>query len=68
MAERQVFALVEHPDLGLQWVMGAPWRLSEPLGPVMRPAPRLGADNDEVLAVAAQAPAVTAERRAEVFR
>ena len=68
VAERQVFALVEHPDLGLQWVMGAPWRLSEPLGPVMRPAPRLGADNDEVLAVAAQAPAVTAERRAEVFR
>jgi crotonobetainyl-CoA:carnitine CoA-transferase CaiB-like acyl-CoA transferase len=68
VAEREVFAEVEHPELGAQRIMVAPWRLSESLGPVGRPAPLLGANNDEVLAASTQASALSAERRPEVFR
>jgi crotonobetainyl-CoA:carnitine CoA-transferase CaiB-like acyl-CoA transferase len=68
VVERQILAEVPHPELGVQRVMRAPWRLSEALGPVSRPAPLLGANNDEVLAASLQAPLVAAERRGEVFR
>jgi crotonobetainyl-CoA:carnitine CoA-transferase CaiB-like acyl-CoA transferase len=68
VAERQVFAEVTHPELGRQRVMRAPWRLSQELVSVGRPAPLLGADNDEVLAASPRAHAVAAERRGEVFR
>jgi crotonobetainyl-CoA:carnitine CoA-transferase CaiB-like acyl-CoA transferase len=68
VAERHVFTAVEHPELGSQRVMRAPWRLSDEVGPVIRPAPLLGANNDEVLAASSEARAVAAERRAEVFR
>jgi crotonobetainyl-CoA:carnitine CoA-transferase CaiB-like acyl-CoA transferase len=68
VAERQVIAVVSHPELGTQRVLRAPWLLSEDMHPVFRPAPLLGADNDEVLAESPRAHAVAAERREEVFR
>jgi crotonobetainyl-CoA:carnitine CoA-transferase CaiB-like acyl-CoA transferase len=68
VAERHVFCEVKHPALGTQRVMRAPWRLSESLGPVIRPAPILGANNDEILTPSSHARAVPAERRVELFR
>ena len=68
VAERQVFTEVAHAELGIQKVMRAPWRLSAGLGYVGRPAPLLGADNEQVLAASTRAQALTAERREEVFR
>ncbi len=46
---RDYFVDVEHPDLGRIRNLGAPFRMpASPAGP-MRPAPRLGQHNDEVL-------------------
>jgi crotonobetainyl-CoA:carnitine CoA-transferase CaiB-like acyl-CoA transferase len=68
VAEREVFVEVEHPELGSQRVMRAPWRLSEAVGTAIRPAPLLGADNEEVLAASSRAIVLEGERRGEVFR
>jgi benzylsuccinate CoA-transferase BbsF subunit len=49
LAARQVFLEVEHPTLGRQRVMRAPWRFSHWDCAVYRPGPLLGAHNDELL-------------------
>jgi benzylsuccinate CoA-transferase BbsF subunit len=49
LAARQVFLEVEHPVLGKQRVMRAPWRFSHWDCAVHQPGPPLGAHNDEVL-------------------
>lgn len=45
---REAFVTVEHPELGPLELARAPWRL-EGVAPLSRPAPLLGADNDEIL-------------------
>jgi crotonobetainyl-CoA:carnitine CoA-transferase CaiB-like acyl-CoA transferase len=49
LVARQVFLEVDHPVLGKQRVMRAPWLFSHWDGAVHRPGPPLGAHNDEVL-------------------
>jgi crotonobetainyl-CoA:carnitine CoA-transferase CaiB-like acyl-CoA transferase len=51
LAARGVFVDVEHPVIGPQRVMGPPWRFSESgVCSIRRHGPRLGEDNDYVLA------------------
>jgi crotonobetainyl-CoA:carnitine CoA-transferase CaiB-like acyl-CoA transferase len=52
LAARQVFAEVDHPVLGKQRVMRAPWRFSHWDGAALQAGPALGAHNDEVLGTA----------------
>jgi crotonobetainyl-CoA:carnitine CoA-transferase CaiB-like acyl-CoA transferase len=68
LAAREVFVEIDHPELGRQRVMRAPWRFSSARCGPRRPGPLLGADNDAVLAELDEVPEMTAERRAEVFR
>jgi benzylsuccinate CoA-transferase BbsF subunit len=49
LAARGVFIEVEHPELGKQRVMRAPWLFSGWDCAVRRPGPLLGADNDAVI-------------------
>jgi crotonobetainyl-CoA:carnitine CoA-transferase CaiB-like acyl-CoA transferase len=49
LAARNVFIDVEHPVLGTQRVMRAPWLLSGWQGAPPRHGPLLAADNDEIL-------------------
>ncbi len=49
LAARQVFIEVEHPTLGRQKVMRAPWLCAGWDSGALRPGPLLAADNDEVL-------------------
>jgi crotonobetainyl-CoA:carnitine CoA-transferase CaiB-like acyl-CoA transferase len=57
LAARQVFLEVDHPVLGRQKVMRAPWRFSDWDCPVHRAGPLLGAHNDEVLGAVDRIPA-----------
>ena len=49
LRERQAFADIEHPHVGIEWLYGSPWLLSETPGSVRTPAPLLGQNNDYVL-------------------
>jgi crotonobetainyl-CoA:carnitine CoA-transferase CaiB-like acyl-CoA transferase len=57
LAARQVFFEVDHPVLGKQRVMRAPWQFSHWDCPVLRAGPPLGAHNDEVLGSVDRIPA-----------
>ena len=57
LAAREVFLEVDHPVLGKQRVMRAPWRFSHWDCPVHRAGPPLGAHNDEVLGSVDRLPA-----------
>jgi crotonobetainyl-CoA:carnitine CoA-transferase CaiB-like acyl-CoA transferase len=68
LAARGTFIDIEHPKLGLQRVMDAPWRFSAPWRAVRQPGPLLGADNESVLRdLGCDAP-LEPERALEVFR
>ena len=47
--ERELFAPVDHPELGRQYVYGAPWKLSATPPHIESGAPLMGADNKYVL-------------------
>ncbi len=49
LKERGLFQQVAHPALGSDWVIGAPWRLSETPGGVRSRSPLLGEHNHLVL-------------------
>ena len=49
LTHRQFFADVEHPSAGRFRYPGLPYRFSEPGPRLVRPAPRLGQHNEEVL-------------------
>lgn len=49
LRERQAFAEVEHPRVGLEWLYGMPWLLGETPGSVRTAAPLLGQHNEYVL-------------------
>jgi crotonobetainyl-CoA:carnitine CoA-transferase CaiB-like acyl-CoA transferase len=67
LADRGVFIDVEHPELGRQRVMRAPWVFSTGVSAAPRPGPLMGADNEAVLARLDGIPEF-GERAAEVFR
>ena len=46
--QRQAFAQVEHPHLGVEWLYGIPWLLSDTPGSIRTAAPTLGQHNDYV--------------------
>ncbi len=49
LRERGTYAGVEHPQVGVDWVYGLPWLLSETPGSVRHAAPLLGEHNEYVL-------------------
>jgi crotonobetainyl-CoA:carnitine CoA-transferase CaiB-like acyl-CoA transferase len=65
---RKVFAEVEHPVLGPQKVMRAPWLCAGWDNAVLRPGPLLAADNEEVLAGLDMTPARGEPRATEASR
>ena len=48
LAARKIFTQVEHPELGKDWVVAPPWRLSETPASIRRQSPLLGEHNHEV--------------------
>jgi crotonobetainyl-CoA:carnitine CoA-transferase CaiB-like acyl-CoA transferase len=66
LAARGLFVDVEHPVLGTQRVMRAPWRFSDWQCVVHRAGPLLGADTDEVFSGLEGTPPVIAARSREV--
>ncbi len=66
LAARAVFVDVEHPVLGAQRVMRAPWRFSDWECAIHRAGPRLGADTDDVFGGLDGQPPVGAARSREV--
>jgi benzylsuccinate CoA-transferase BbsF subunit len=68
LAACEVFVDVEHPVIGTQRVMRAPWRFSEWPCAIRRAGPLLGADTEEVIGALDGLPPLTPERAAEVFR
>jgi len=46
---RQMAVQVEHPEAGKMKQIGIPIKLSETPGPIMRPAPAIGRDTEEIL-------------------
>lgn len=61
LAARGVFVEIDHPELGRQRVMRAPWLFSTDLADVRRPGPLLGADNAAVLSRFSDLPPIPAE-------
>ena len=49
LGERGAYAEVEHPHVGVEWVYGLPWLLSDTPGSVRHAAPLLGEHNEYVL-------------------
>ncbi|MBI3328874.1 MAG: CoA transferase, partial [Nitrospinae bacterium] len=45
---REVHVECEHPKVGIEWLHGIPWHLSETPGRIRRPAPLLGEHNQYV--------------------
>jgi benzylsuccinate CoA-transferase BbsF subunit len=68
LAARGAFVDVEHPILGRQRVVRAPWRFSSWGNGVRYAGPLMGADNDVVLAALDGLPDIDPGRAAEVFR
>jgi crotonobetainyl-CoA:carnitine CoA-transferase CaiB-like acyl-CoA transferase len=68
LAERGVLTEVEHPEIGVQRVMRAPWSFRGLTPTVPASAPLLGADNEMILAGSDLAAGVAADRRGTVFR
>ena len=47
--DQGVFVESEHPKVGVEWIPGIPWRLSDTPGEVRRHAPLLGEHNQHVI-------------------
>ena len=65
LQERQAYAEIEHPLVGIEWVYGMPWLLSGTAGGVRAPAPSLGEHNGYVLGELLGVPEAELERLAE---
>lgn len=46
--DREAYAEIEHPHVGIEWIYGMPWLLSETPGSVRTPAPSLGQHNEYI--------------------
>ena len=46
--DREAYAEIEHPHVGIEWIYGMPWLLSETHGSVRTPAPSLGQHNEYI--------------------
>jgi crotonobetainyl-CoA:carnitine CoA-transferase CaiB-like acyl-CoA transferase len=62
LQERGAYVEVEHPHVGIEWIYGMPWLLSDTPGGVRTPAPALGEHNDYVLGRLLGVPATELER------
>ena len=49
LQEREAYVEIEHPHVGIEWLFGMPWLLSDTPGSVRTPVPSLGAHNEYVL-------------------
>ena len=49
LQERGAYVEIEHPHVGIEWLFGMPWLLSDTPGGVRTPAPSLGQHNEYVL-------------------
>jgi crotonobetainyl-CoA:carnitine CoA-transferase CaiB-like acyl-CoA transferase len=48
LRQREIHLESEHPRVGLEFLHGIPWRLSDTPGRISRPAPMLGEHNQYV--------------------
>ena len=48
LREREIHLESEHPKVGIEFLHGIPWRLSDTPGRIRRPAPLLGEHNQYV--------------------
>ena len=48
LQERQAYLEIEHPHVGIEWLYGMPWLLSDTPGGIRTPAPLLGQHNSFV--------------------
>lgn len=48
LRSREAWVEMEHPNVGIEWLYGQPWNLSETPGSIRRHAPILGEHNREV--------------------
>jgi benzylsuccinate CoA-transferase BbsF subunit len=62
---RQVHVECEHPKVGIEWLHGIPWQLSETPGRIRRPAPLLGEHNQYVFGELLNLPAAEIQRLVE---
>jgi crotonobetainyl-CoA:carnitine CoA-transferase CaiB-like acyl-CoA transferase len=62
---RQVHVECEHPKVGIEWLHGIPWHLSETPGRIRRPAPLLGEHNQYVFGELLGLPAAEIQRLVE---
>ncbi|MGH8057484.1 MAG: CaiB/BaiF CoA transferase family protein, partial [Candidatus Entotheonellia bacterium] len=62
---REIHLECEHPKVGLEWLHGIPWRLSETPGRIHRPAPLLGEHNQYVFGELLGLPASQIQRLTE---
>jgi crotonobetainyl-CoA:carnitine CoA-transferase CaiB-like acyl-CoA transferase len=62
LREREIYLESEHPKVGLEFLHGIPWRLSETPGRIRRPAPLLGEHNQYVFGDLLGLPAAEIQR------
>ena len=62
LREREAYVEIEHPHVGIEWLFGMPWLLSDTPGGVRTPAPSLGQHNEYVLGKILGLPAEELER------
>ncbi len=65
LQEREAYAEIEHPLVGIEWIYGMPWLLSGTPGGVRTPAPSLGEHNGYVLGELLGVPAADLQRMVE---
>ena len=65
LREREIHLESEHPKVGLEFLHGIPWRLSDTPGRIRRPAPLLGEHNQYVFAELLGLPGAEIQRLVE---
>jgi benzylsuccinate CoA-transferase BbsF subunit len=65
LREREIHLESEHPKVGLEFLHGIPWRLSDTPGRIRRPAPLLGEHNQYVFSELLGLPEVEIQRLME---
>jgi len=65
LREREIHVESEHPKVGLEFLHGIPWRLSDTPGRIHRPAPLLGEHNQYVFGDLLGLPEVEIQRLME---
>jgi benzylsuccinate CoA-transferase BbsF subunit len=65
LREREIHLESEHPKVGLEFLHGIPWRLSDTPGRIRRPAPLLGEHNQYVFGELLGLPEVEIQRLVE---